>query len=186
MIIPKILDDCGDTSNIEDWEEAQDGLNPVDNQVYVKQGSHSMALGIDADLSGQEFGQWSNSQAQGDFSNYQSDWIYSWLYLPTLDYLKAAATTFFYRVGSDSANYITFARMKSQLSVGWNLIKCDFDNPSGSAGAIDWSAIAFQRIVMYEVTDNTHDFTIYVDSIMLVRPFLKGFSLLPIFRTRRR
>ena len=93
---------------------------------------------------------------------------------------------FSFAIGSDTSNYENFYILKASLVVGWNLIKMDLDNPTAPKGDTDWSAIAWLRIRIDEVASNTHDFTVYVDSIMLVRPFLKGFSLLPIFRTRRR
>lgn len=184
--ILKILDDCGDTSNIEDWLEVLDGLNPVDETTLVKQGSHAMALGIDADKDAADSGKWENPQNQGDLSGYQHDWVYFWVYLPTLDYLDPGAFCLVYNIGSDVSNRLAFYFTKASLSVGWNLVKCDLDNPSGTFGTVNWTAVDYQTITIYETTDNTHDFTIYVDSIMFVRPFLKGFSLLPIFRIRRR
>lgn len=169
-LILKILDDCGDTSTIEDWVEGADGLNPVDNQVYVKQGSHSMALGVDADKSGGPYATWENSQARGDLSNYQHDWVYFWVYFETLDYLAATGAVFSLYFGNSLANYLLFTRSKSELSVGWNLIKCDFDNPDGSNGTVDWTAIDFMFISVVEVGGNDNDFTLCLDCIMFVRP----------------
>ena len=169
-LILKILDDCGDTSTITNWVESVDALNPVDNQVYVKQGSHSMALGIDADLNVSDIGLWTNSQAQGDLSGYQHDFLYLWLYFPTLDYLSAEGVGFSVRIGSDYDNRIEKYVYKTELSIGWNLIKFDLDNPDVSAGNINWASINYIRIYVGELTDNINDFTVYVDSIMFVRP----------------
>jgi len=169
-LVLKILDDCGDTSTITDWAEDDDGLNPADNQVYVKQGSHSMALGIDADLDPHEYANWINTQSQGDLSNYQHDWVYIWVYFPTLDYLKATGTALLYVIGSGIGEYKYWEWTKGDFSVGWNLLKCDLDNPDVFLGVIDWTDIDFQQFVIYELSVNTTDFTFYIDSIMLVRP----------------
>jgi len=167
----KILDDCGDTSTITDWNEANDGLNPVENQVYIKQGAHSMALGVDADKIGEDHAEWDNSQSLGDLSEYQHDWIYMWVYFSTLDYLSSTGLPFIFYIGSDSSNIIFCGFAKTDLSVGWNLLKFDLDNPTGTTGTINWAAVHWQRLRVGEVTGNTHDFTIYVDSIMFVSPF---------------
>jgi len=166
-----LLDDCGDTSDIENWEERDDGLNPVDNQVYVKQGSHSMALEIDADLSANVFAQWRNEQSQGDLSAYEHDWVYIWIYIPTLEYLATPGYCLEYQIGSSSGDRLAFRWLKAALTVGWNLLKADLDDPFSSIGTIDWLDIDFLNIRVNEVAGNTHDFTIYVDSIMFVRPF---------------
>lgn len=169
--ILEVLDDCGDTSDISNWSENDDGLAPVDNQVYVKEGSHSMALGVDASLVGGIAAYWVNSISLGDLSQYQNDWGYLWFYLPTLDHFNTGAVCLRYYLGSGATDYIRFSWAKGDLSVGWNLLKCDFDNPESSGGTVDWSAIDYQNIRIIEKTGNTDDFTLYVDSIMLVRPF---------------
>lgn len=166
-----LLDDCGDTSNIEKWVEYFDGLNPVDETTLVKQGSHSMALGIDADLDVTDKAVYLNDEAFGDLSKYQHDWVYLWVYFPTLDYLQVAAGGFRYRIGSTAANFVNFQVLKAALLTGWNLIKCDLDNPTTITGTVDWSAIGYQRLEVTTVAGNTNDFTVYVDSIMFVRPF---------------
>ncbi|MBA7601427.1 hypothetical protein ES703_08500 [subsurface metagenome] len=169
--ILSLLDDCGDTSNIEAWGELKDGLNPVDETTLVKEGSHSMRLGVDADLDVANYATWDNYRSLGDLSAYQHDWLYLWVYFSTLDYVEPvtdAALVIIGTVYGDSV-YRTWAR--SELTVGWNLLKFDFDNPSGVLGTIDWTNIRFMRILTYEVAGSTTDFTIYVDSIMLVRPF---------------
>jgi len=164
-----ILDDCGDTSTITDWAEAYDGLNPVDNQVYVKEGSHSMALGIDADKDAEDVAVWTNNQSQGDLSVYEHDWIYIWIYFSTLNYLRAAGVALIIRIGSVVGNRIGKEITKAELTAGWNLIKFDLDNPDEVVGTIDWSSIGYASFGLYEVADNTNDFTIYVDSIMFVK-----------------
>jgi len=169
-LILKILDDCGDTSTITDWGELDDGLNPVDNQVYVKQGNHSMALGIDASLSGEDRARWVNTDDKGDLSNYQHDWIYMWVYFPTLDYMISSGNAIIYTIGSDVSNRVYFYVDISDLNVGWNLLKFDLDNPDGTSGNPNWGAIDYQYFIFYEKAGNTNDFTIYVDSIMFVRP----------------
>lgn len=169
-LILEVLDDCGDTSTIIDWVEGADGLNPADNQVYVEQGSHSMALGIDADLHANEYGAWTNSQSQGDLSAYQNDWVYFWIYFSTLDYLRTPLHALSFYIGNGLADYYQFRWSKTDLAIGWNLCKGDFDNPFGISGTTDWSDIDYLRLVIFEVGGNTNDFTAYVDSIMFVRP----------------
>lgn len=165
-----MLDDCGDTSTITDWVETLDGLNPVDETTLIKQGSHSMALGVDADLDVQEYAKWKNTQNQGNLSAYEHDWLYLWVYLPTLDYLRAPLATIQVFVGSNEANRMWWDFFKIGLTIGWNLIKCDLDNPDATAGVVDWTAINYMEIRLYEVLGNTNDFTVYIDSIMFVAP----------------
>lgn len=167
MNILKILDDCGDTSTIEDWGELDDGLNPVDNQVYVKEGSHSMALGIDADLSELDRARWVNVHVDGDLTAYQHEWLYVWIYFPTLDYL-ATGTAALFTIGSGAADRAYFNIPLNTLSVGWNLLKFDLDNPSGVTGSPNWAAIDYKYLMIYEAEENINDFTIYVDSLMFV------------------
>lgn len=164
-----LLDDCGDTSNIEDWVGTKDGLNPVDNQVYVKQSNHSMALGVDADKDAGDSAWWQKNTNLGDLSAYQHDWLYFWVYIPTLDYLPATGNALRFYWGSDGNNYMQFRWNKSDLSIGWNLLKADFDNPAWEGGTIDWTQIDYQVFLIYESAGNTNDFTVYVDSIMIVK-----------------
>jgi len=166
-----LLDDCGDTSNIENWVEGADGLNPVDETTIVKQGSHSMRLGVDADLDVVVNAYWENATDFGDLSAYQHDWLYFWLYFTTLDYLPPAGDVGLFVIGTEYTHSIFKMWSKADLVVGWNLIKFDLDNPDFILGTIDWTDIKYMRFLTYEKAGNLNDFTIYVDSIMLVRPF---------------
>lgn len=169
-LVVKILDDCGDTTTITDWVESNDGLNPIDETALVKQGLHSMKLGIDADLSGEDDARWQTGHSYGDMSNYKNDWVYLWVYFLTLDYLPATGTAFRLDFGSDPTQRVYFEVTKAELSVGWNLLKFDLDNPSGTIGVIIWTDIDYIRIMIYEIEGNTTDFSVYVDCIMFVRP----------------
>jgi len=164
-----MLDDCGDTSTITDWVEANDGLNPIDETSIVKEGSHSAKLGIDASLSETDNAYWTNTQAQGDLTQYQHDWLYLWVYFTILDYLNATGNCVILQWGSDVDNRAYVGMPKTDLSVGWNLLKFDLDDPDWSTGTIDWSAISFLRFTINEITDNTTDFSVYLDSLMFVR-----------------
>lgn len=165
-----MLDDCGDTSTITDWVETNDGLNPVDETTLIKEGSHSMALGVDADKSGPDYAIWTNTQAQGNLSSYQHDWIYLWVHLSTLNHL-GATECFRYRIGSGGGtDHLRFHFNKDEFVVGWNLVQCDLDNPTTTIGAVDWTAIDYSLIMFMETVGNTNDFTGYIDSIMFVRP----------------
>lgn len=165
-----MLDDCGDTSDISDWTESADSLDPVDETTLVKQASHAMKLRIDADKSGYDYGYWRNNQNQGDLSAYQHDWVYMWVYFSTLDYLLAAGACGVYHIGSVIGDRISFNLLKADLVVGWNLLKFDLDNPDATSGNIDWSTISFQQLRINSVAGNTHDFYVVVDSIMFVKP----------------
>jgi len=135
--ILSVLDDCGDTSNISLWVEWSDGLAPVDNQVYVKEGVHSMGLGIDADKNPLDQGYWRNTESQGDLSAYQNDWIYIWVYFGVVEYLLVLANSFQFQIGTDVGNRDKFYFANTDLSVGWNLLKCDLDNPDATDGVVD-------------------------------------------------
>jgi hypothetical protein len=163
-----MLDDGGDTTTITDWVESIDALNPVDTEDYVKEGSHGMKLGIDASLHGEDNALWTNSQSIGDLGAYRHDWVYMWLYFNTIDYLEASGVAVMYRIGSDSSNYMAFYVYKASLSVGWNLLKFDLDNPGGTAGSPDFTAISYQILRIYEASSNTNDFFCVVDSINVV------------------
>ena len=169
--ILEILDDCGDTSDISNWGGFYDGLDPVDETTIVKQGGHSMKLGIDADKNAATNAFWLNEVSYGDLSAYQHDWLYVWGYFPTLDYVVADGTALQLQVGSAAGEYVYFAFAKSEFSIGWNLLKCDIENPSGSVGVVDWTNIDHVRLYVFEVVGNTHDFVIYINVFMFVRPF---------------
>jgi hypothetical protein len=130
-----------------------------------------MALGIDADLNANNWANYDKAGGYPDFSAYGHDWIYIWVYAATLDHLDAGACCIRYFIGSDVANYLSFDTTKAELSVGWNLLKFDLDNPDGSLGDIDWTAINWERISILETDPNVTDFTVYFDSFMFVRPF---------------
>lgn len=163
------LDDCGDTSNVEDWVEGYDGLNPVENEVYVKQGFKSMALGVDADLNGSDEARWINISDLGNLSNYKNDWLYLWVYFPTLNYVAPSSDVFLYSLGSSATDRNRYIWIKSDLSVGWNLLTIAIDNPTSSIGTIDWTKIDYQRIQVFEATGNENDFTFYVDDLKIWR-----------------
>lgn len=165
-----MFDNCGDGDTVTDWVESDDGLNPVQETVYVKDGDYSMKLGVDADLHGNDDAIWTLARGAKDLSSYSSDWIYLWVYLPTIDFLLAAGTAFRFEIGSDATHRVYFDWTKAQLSVGWNLLKCDLDNPTGNEGVPDWVNTDWGRITVYELAANTDDFDVYVDSIMAVRP----------------
>lgn len=166
----RVLDDGGDTSVITDWANYNDGAIPVDNTDLIKEGSHSCELGIDADKAGQDNAYWIKSTNMGDCSAYEHDWIYIWVYFDTIDYLLASGTALAFYIGNDSSNFLYFYFTKANLSQGWNLLECDLDNPSGTQGSPDFSAIDWQRFTIYEVASNTNDFKMILDTIMIIRP----------------
>lgn len=165
-----ILDDCGDNDAVVNWVRNSDALDPLENKVYVKQGSTSVKLQIDASASAQDYGLWINSRDLGDLSAYQNNWAYLWVYFDTLDYLLAEGTAFQYWMGTDSNNHYRWFFTKANLVLGWNLIKCDFNDPDYVKGAQNWANCQYQRLYVTELVDNTNDFTLYVDSIKIVRP----------------
>lgn len=168
-----MFDDCGDTSTITDWVAFIDGLTPVDETTLIKQGSHAMKLGIDADRNASDNGYWRNIQNQGDLSTYQHDWIYFWLYIPdsaTLGYLDAGTYALYLLIGNQFVDYNFYYVTKAELSVGWNLVKSDLDNPDATTDTVDWTAINWLQLYIKEKAGNTHDFYIIVDSIMFVDP----------------
>jgi len=164
------FDDCGDSDTVTDWAESDDALNPEQDVSYVRDGDYSMKLSVDADASGNDDAMWTLTRTLKDLSSYSSDWIYLWVYLPTLDYLLASGTALRFEIGSDATHRLYFDWTKAQLSVGWNLLKCDLDNPAGSEGTPDWANTDWGRITINEVASNTNDFDVYVDSIKVVKP----------------
>jgi hypothetical protein len=141
-------------------------MNPADNQVYVKSGSHSMALGIDASQSGEVTAVWENSASVGDLTYFQNGYVSMWVYFSSIDYLHpSAGYVFSYGIGSSGSAAAYIWKAKSDLSQGWNYITLDLDNPSVEWGTIDWANISYQRIYIGEAAGNTNDFTLYVDSV---------------------
>jgi len=169
--ILKVLDDFGDTNNIANWVQVEDGLAPVDETTIVKEGSHSAKLGIDADLNVADRAYWLNSVSMGDWSEYQHDWLYVWVYFSSIDYLATPGAAFEVWWGSDPAKRGLTNWTKLELSVGWNLLKCDLDNPDWSTGIIDWTNMDYNILMVREKAGNDTDFVLYADSMMLVRPF---------------
>ena len=167
----RMIDDCGDNDVVGSWTERDDAMPPLENttSAYIKQGSTSMRLRIDADLDADDFGWWESTNSF-DLSIYQTDWIYLWIYIPTVDYLKPTSFTFEFVLGNSSIVLDRFRFAKSELTVGWNLIKCDLENPDASAGVVNWdAAIDYWAIVILETPGNVNDFEIYVDDIKVWR-----------------
>lgn len=173
-VFPVILDDCGDTSDIEDWVEEGDGLNPTDETTLVKQGSHAMKLGVDADLSANDWAKWPNTNLSVDAEICKHDWLYLWIHFSTIDYIHSTGTALQVLIGDliDKTAYEYFHFTKAQLATGWNLIKCDLDNYTGGSDVdlINWANINWMEIRINEAPGNVNDFYIVVDSIMFVRP----------------
>ena len=161
----RMLFDCGDNNPVSDWSTVGgDALAAVEDTTYIKQGSKSMKLGVDASLDGGDGAWWGYSGSAIDLTNLQNEWLYLWIYFPTLDYLHPSSpSALYFYVGSDAGNRLVFAFSKSELSVGWNLIKLDFDNPYSIDGTVNWAAIDYIYVGVSETIGNTNDFDIYVD-----------------------
>jgi len=155
--------------SISGWTGAVDGLTPVLDSTYIKQGTYSLKLGIDADKNPEDYGRWENLQTFGDLSSYQTDYLRCWFYFPDLTYIEISSNCFQIGIGSSPGNYDRWNIAKSSLSAGWNLIECDLDDPSVTIGSPDWTAIDFFKILIKTVASNTHDFEIYVDDLKIWR-----------------
>lgn len=168
-LIVYVLDDCGDSDPISNWAGAIDALDPVISTTFVREGSKSMELGVDASLNGLDYATWVNQQTKGDLTGLNNDKVKIWVWISTLDYLVATGTALKYGIGSGIGDFYYFNFTKAQLSIGWNELECDLSNPDGSTGSPDWSVIDIQFFDIYEIISNTEDFYIVVDSIVIVR-----------------
>lgn len=164
-----VIDDCGDTDDISAWGELYDGLDPTSNEVYVREGSKSMKLGVDADESGADFAYWDNATDIGDMNGFSDDTIKIYVYLNSIDYLATSGKAVSYLIGSSAADYIRFDYTKAALTVGWNALECVIASPTTTNGTIDWNNIDLQSIMIFEDTGNTNDFYMIVDSLVVVR-----------------
>jgi len=164
------IEDGGDEDLISDWVEAQDGLDPVNLEGFGKEGQHAMKLGIDASLSGSDYAQWVKNVAIGDMYQYRNMKIYMWVYIQTRDYLATISSALRYIIGNDPGNRIYFDFLKTQLSVGWNLLEMDLSSPSGSTGTVDWTDIDYQTINVNTILNNEADFYVVIDLIAVVKP----------------
>jgi len=162
------LFDCGDDNPVTDWASVvDDALAAAEDTTYVKQGSKSMKLGVDYDLHANDTAWWGYGGQSMDLSEYYDNWVYAWVYLPTLDYLKASGNCLFFYIGNDDSNRLEFKYTKADLSVGWNLLKMDLDNATSGIGTVTWTAIDYMWWGVAHL--NTTDFDIYVDDIKLWR-----------------
>lgn len=168
-LVVYVLDDCGDSDNVSNWAGAIDALDPVESTTFVREGSKSMELGIDASLNGLDYATWVNQQTKGDLTGVNNDKVKIWIWISTIDYLLAAGTALKYGIGSGIGDFYYFNFTKAQLNIGWNELECDLSSPDGSTGTPDWSAIDVQFFDVYEIVANTDDFYIVVDSIVIVR-----------------
>ena len=172
----RLLHDMGDNDPVTDWGDlSYDGLTPTTDTTYVKQGSTAMKCGVDADKHGNDAAWWGTiSGADYDLSDCSSDWIYFWVYFPTLDYLQASGTCFHFWIGTDNSNRIKFYWTKTELSVGWNLLKAHLSNPDAIEGTVTWSSIKQLWWGVNESVGNTTDFSIYVDDLKVWRVSHQG------------
>lgn len=145
--------------------------------TYIKQGAYAVKFPVDASLSGEDKAQWQNNTNLGDLSVYKNDWVYFWIYFSTIDYLRASGGyAIAFQIGNDSSNFLRFDFNKSDLAIGWNLLKCDLVNPTISTGTINWTTIDWRQIVVYEIPSNINDFDAWVDDMKIVRPKSDGQS----------
>jgi len=163
------IDDGGDEDTISDWAEGNDGLNPTSLSNFGKEGVYSMKLGVDASASGVASAYWQKDIDVGDLSQYSTKKVYISVYFSRIDRLIASGTAFQYVIGSSFDNVIWFSFTKADLSVGWNLLECDLDDPTATTGTIDWTDIDFQKLFVYEVASNTIDFYLVLDLISVVQ-----------------
>jgi len=164
------IEDGGDTGDILDWVQLSDGLEALSTSDYVKEGSKAIKLRVDASKSPLDKGGWRNADRTFNLDGMQHNWIYLWVYFPTLEYLTNDEPCLKYKIGSSVANWVALYAYKISLSQGWNLLKLDLDNPIDTAGDVDWTAIDFQIFEVISVTDNTDDYFCVLDSIIVVKP----------------
>jgi len=174
------IEDGGDTTKVVNWDEYFDGMFPLGTDDYVKEGTNAIKLRIDASKTGADEAWWLNETSFYHVDTYQHDWIYIWLFVSDTTPIATPGASLIYYIGSDDGNYINFYFEKSDLQQGWNLLKCDLDNPSSADGTIDWTAINYQLFVIYEVDDNTQDFFLVLDTIMFVRPNSSAGTLIDV------
>lgn len=169
-VVNMVIDDLGDNDPVTNWEALNDGLDPVQESVFVKQGTYSMKCGIDADKSAQHVAWWRRTVDWPDLSNYQHKWIGVWVYFETREYLKVPGTAFAIYIGTNGSNMRSWVWAKGDLALGWNFLQLDLDNPATSSGTIDWSDLGYVWHGVVCVTGNTHDFVYYIDSFLIITP----------------
>lgn len=163
----KTLHDCGDTNPVGDWDNLTgDALTPAQDSTYVKEGTYSMKLEVDASKSTGETAWW-ESNVSWDLEGFMKEWIYLWVYFERIDTLRTG-NVFHVILGNSATVYHTWSFPKTDIVVGWNRIIIDLANPDGTIGTMDYSALDYNWIGLTQVVGNTTDFSIYVDEIILV------------------
>jgi hypothetical protein len=103
-------------------------------------------------------------------NRFQNDWIYFRAYFDTLAYISAGDNQFRFYLMDANSKGISWRYNKTSLAVGWNLIKCDFDNPTVKDSGFDFALVHQLWMFLIEVAGNTTDFDVYVESAFIARP----------------
>jgi len=164
-----VIDDCGDNEDISNWVADEDGEDPVETTTFVKEGTKAMLLEINASLSFDNYAEWINTREVGDLTGLYENKLKIAIYFNTLDHIHQTATAIIYRIGSSSVNYDYWSFEKSDLSLGWNTLICDLSTPGGTVGAPDHTDIDYQNLRIYEKENNTDDFYVIVDSMVITK-----------------
>lgn len=172
--------DFGDDNPVTEWTLEGDASARDVVTDPVKEGSAAIQVTVDASESGDDFAGIESTTDRGDWSSYQNDWVYVWVYLPTLAYLATAGHAFKISIGNTSANYYNWEFDKADLVQGWNLLKCDLANSDSGTGITDWTDIDWVRCRAVAVVGNTDDFTFTVDYMVVVRRPASADSLIDI------
>jgi len=174
------IDDGGDENLISEWEEEDDGLDPVDLEGFGKEGQHAMKLGIDASLTGNDYGSWVKTTSVGDLFQYTARRLYIWIYFNSIEFLKTVSKPLQYLIGSSPTDYIYWNFQKGELTQGWNLLACEFAHPTGTGGTIDYTNITYQRLMVWSLPNNTHDYYMVIDLICIVKPNPQAWEVIDV------
>ena len=165
-----VLEDGGNNIPLVSWLGIFDFLSIAESFDYGVDGIKSFKIVISPSLDVSESAAVYTEKLYGDLSAYRHEWIYLWLYFPDLTYILPAGTAVRLILGSGWSDYLAWNFTLSQLAVGWNLLKGDFDNPSSTVGSADFSALSKAAVYIYEVSGNAHDIVLYLGKLAFVKP----------------
>jgi len=170
------IDDCEDNPGNWVFDNTTDAnATALDNLAGVPgydpvEGANTIKLPSVIAASVEEFAVWEDTTYGADLSDYQNGWINFWVLIlkgnDGLARLPSSGTVLEYWIGSngdDTNNYIKFDFARAGIDAGWNEFKCDLDSPTDSLGTVDWTAIDYQKIKIYN--DDTGNFNVYLDNL---------------------
>jgi hypothetical protein len=147
-----------------------DATTPVIVASPVLERAFSVQCGIDASKDATDYARWMWGISPTLLNTFKNDWLYVQAYFETLAYINACAGALRFYLMDTAVKGMAFYFTKSALSVGWNLLKCDLDNPTSKDSGFDFSKIHQFWFFINETVGNTNDFNVYLESAIIARP----------------